>query len=300
MRPTTVIYKILKKAIRVTPFKKSLFSVIKLFGVPPKKIRRELKFNGAFKVPVGKSSFQLMNYDYDKFSLENDVFWFGLKGWEPESINLWVKLSRESKTILDIGANTGIYSLISAAVAPSAVIYSFEPVDRIYDKFQKNISINKFSSIHPEKIALSDKNGFTILYDFVGDIPLNATLNSSWHSDSKARVEKKIETKRLDNFIEENHILNIDLMKIDVELHEPQVLRGMGKYLEKFKPAILIEIFNEEMWNQLQEIIKDLNYQVFYIDDLKGARRINGFEIFEGYNFLFCSEETAKRIFATK
>ena len=191
MRPTTVIYKIFKKAIRVTLFKKSLFSVIKLLGIPPKKIRRELKFNGAFKVDVGKSSFQLMNYDYDKFSLENDVFWFGLKGWEPESINLWVQLSGDCKTILDIGANTGIYSLISAAIAPTAVIYSFEPVDRIYDKFQKNILINKFSTIHPEKIALSDKNDFTILYDFVGDIPLNATLNSSWHGDSAARVEKK-------------------------------------------------------------------------------------------------------------
>ena len=113
-------------------------------------------------------------------------------------------------------------------------------------------------------------------------------------------LKKKIETKRLDLFIEENHILNIDLMKIDVELHEPQVLRGMGKYLEKFKPSILIEIFNEDMWNQLQDIIKDLNYQVFYIDDLKGARRISRFENFDGYNFLFCKEETAKKIFSTK
>ena len=300
MKLTTVIYKIIKKAIRLTPFKKSLFSGIKLFGIPPKKIRRELKFTGVFKVVIGKSSFQLMNYNFDKFTLENDVFWFGRKGWEPESINLWVKLSSESKIILDIGANTGIYSLISAAIAPTATIYSFEPVDRIYDKFQKNILINKFSTIHAEKIALSDKNDFAILYDFVEDIPLNANLNSCWHSESSARVEKKIETKRLDLFIEENHILNIDLMKIDVELHEPQVLRGMGKYLVQFQPSLLIEIFNEDMWNHLQDIIKDLNYQIFYIDDLKGARRINRFEIFDGYNFLFCNEETAKRIFSDK
>src|SRR5438046_616164 len=115
MKATTVVYRFLKGGLKILPFKKSIFSSIKLFAIPPVKIRRELKFSGAFKVKVEDNSFKLMNYAYKHFSLENDIFWLGLKGWEPKSIELWIKLSRGSNTVLDIGANTGIYSLVSAA-----------------------------------------------------------------------------------------------------------------------------------------------------------------------------------------
>ncbi len=297
MKFTTKIYRGLKKIIRLLPFKKELFSVVKIFVVPSKRIRRELKFNGSFKVKNKNSSFKFMNYDYEKYSLENDIFWYGLKGWEPISIKLWIELCNNSNIIFDVGANTGIYSIVAASLRPTSKIFSFEPVERIYEKFQSNILINNFLNIQAEKFALSDKNGVSILYDFLGDIPLNATLNNKWHSESDARVEKKIKTKRLDDFIDENQIKNIDLMKIDVELHEPEVLKGMGKYLEKFKPTMLIEIFNQDMWNQIQEIVGNINYLVFYIDEEKGVQKINSFNNFEGYNFLFCTKEIASKLF---
>ena len=39
-------------------------------------------------------------------------------------------------------------------------------------------------------------------------------------------------------------------MKIDVETHEPAVLKGMGEYLRSFRPTMLIELLNDEVAQQ--------------------------------------------------
>jgi tRNA1(Val) A37 N6-methylase TrmN6 len=40
---------------------------------------------------------------------------------------LWIKLCRQSETILDVGANTGVYALVAGAVNKKAKIFAFEP-----------------------------------------------------------------------------------------------------------------------------------------------------------------------------
>lgn len=43
-------------------------------------------------------------------------------------------------------------------------------------------------------------------------------------------------------------------MKIDVETHEPEVLEGVGEYLKKFRPSLLIEILDDEITAKVQNI----------------------------------------------
>ncbi len=56
-------------------------------------------------------------------------------------------------------------------------------------------------------------------------------------------------------------------MKIDVETHEPEVLEGMGIYLKKFKPTLLIEILDNEVAEKIQVLVKGLNYIYFNLDE---------------------------------
>ena len=66
------------------------------------------------------------------FQLENEIFWSGLtNGWEKISTRLWIELSKNSKVIFDIGANTGIYSLVSKSINPTSQVFAFEPVKRV-------------------------------------------------------------------------------------------------------------------------------------------------------------------------
>ncbi|MDP9230332.1 MAG: methyltransferase, partial [Bacteroidota bacterium] len=95
---------ILKKIYKAVPFKKQFFSIIKSFIRLPEKVYRHLSFTGIFKVKVKESSFLMYHHG---FQIENDIFWSGLTGgWEKESIKLWIELSKRSKIIFDLGANT--------------------------------------------------------------------------------------------------------------------------------------------------------------------------------------------------
>lgn len=56
-------------------------------------------------------------------------------------------------------------------------------------------------------------------------------------------------------YIESNDIKKIDLVKIDVEMHEPEVIEGFGKYLQLFRPVVFIEILTEKVADELNKLI---------------------------------------------
>ena len=108
---------LLKRLYKVFPFKKQLFSIVKIFWTPPHSFYKHLHFTGVFIVSIDKTHFFKINH-YG-FQLENEIFWRGIpKGWETFSISLWIALCKDASVIIDIGANTGIYALIAKNTQP--------------------------------------------------------------------------------------------------------------------------------------------------------------------------------------
>ena len=83
-------------------------------------------------------------------------------------------------------------------------------------------------------------------------------------------------------------------MKIDVETHEVEVLQGMGKYLDLFRPAMLIEILNDEVGAGVEEMVKDKGYLYFNIDENAGLKKVDHIYKSDYYNYLLCDADTAK------
>lgn len=286
--------KLLKYIFNIIPFKRELFSLMKLIWIPKEKVFQHLYFKGIFKVKVDKQhSFRIKHYGY---KIENEIFWQGLSaGFEKESIKLWIELCKNSKVILDIGANTGIYSLIAKSVNPTSKVYAFEPVKRVYQKFRENIDLNKFEVVSYEK-AVSDLDGEAIIFDTDTEHVLSVTVNKNLRNPTTPVVETKISTITLNTFVKEHSLDKLDLIKIDVETHEPEVLNGFNEYLSKFKPILLIEILNDEIGQQVFEIVKDLGYLYFNIDENSGVRQVNKISKSDYYNYLLCDEKKAKEL----
>ena len=59
-------------------------------------------------------------------------------------------------TVVDLGANIGIFTLYAATKTKKRV-YSFEPFPTNFDYLQQNIILNKFNNITPHLAAISDK-----------------------------------------------------------------------------------------------------------------------------------------------
>ena len=54
-------------------------------------------------------------------------------------------------------------------------------------------------------------------------------------------------------------------MKLDIEMHEPEALEGLGKYLLEFKPVIIIEVLTNEMAKKLNTFFHLENYKLFHL-----------------------------------
>ena len=263
----------LKKAYLRMPFNQPVFSALRRVWTPPASVYRYLYFRGVFPIDVRGKRFLLPHYgDW----IETELFWRGLYGgWEAQSLRLWTDLSERSQVIIDVGANTGIYALLARTVNPSARVYAFEPIERVYDKLVANVRLNHFDI----------------------DCRLNAV------------VRRKVGVVRLDTFLREQNV-EPDLIKIDVESREPEVLEGFGSYIEQRRPAMLVEVWHDEdqraneqdgdlhIGSRIEALVSGKGYRFYRIDEKSGPVAAEHIGMpGRGYsNYLLCSEEKARKI----
>ena len=285
----------IKTIYRILPFKRLFFSLLKTVYKPEARIYKHLHFKGVFKVEIDKQ--HLFKIKHFGNIIENELFWEGIhNGWEKVSFNLWIKLCKNANCVIDVGANTGVYALIAKCLNKNSKVYAFEPVERVFEKLEYNNQINNYN-IHCNKIALSNKNGEAIIYDIPNTEHIySVTVNKNMFTPGTPVVEKTIETITLDSFINKENISNIDLIKIDVETHEPEVIEGYLNNIKQHLPSILIEILNDEVGNKIEHLIKDLPYLYFNIDENSGIKKVDHILKSDYFNYLLCTEQVAKNL----
>ena len=93
--------------------------------------------------------------------------------------------------------------------------------------------------------------------------------------------------------MEELKNITIDLIKIDVEMHEPQALEGMKGIIHKYKPTILIEILTDEIANEIEKIIQNIGYKYYNIDEINRPKLVKKLSKSKHCNFLICTPQIA-------
>lgn len=230
----------------------------------------------------------LMKLDLNEWIQQHIYF---LDYFDPNGVCFLKKNLNKGDVFIDAGANVGSYALIAAKqVGKTGLVFAFEPVGETFNRLDENVRLNEYDNIQAEKKALFDKN--TTLDLFLAN-KTNLGMSSIYHHDTESGKVEKAEAVSLDNYIGNQHINRIDLVKIDIEGSEMFALKGMQKTLERFKPKILIEL-KEETHTQSDFSINDiisylsmLGYEQWIIDE-KGecSRDIKNKP--EGYfNFLF-------------
>ncbi|MBX2845517.1 MAG: FkbM family methyltransferase [Saprospiraceae bacterium] len=290
-----MLKKTLKSIYQLIPFKKNLYEGIKVFGAPSSSFYPYLTFDAVFTVPVQENqAFKIRSH---ALYIETEIFWKGIfNSWEGQSLALWAKLCEDAEVVVDIGANTGVYSLLTQTLQQSCKVYAFEPIPRVFDKLKKNVTINNYP-IHCIKKALSNRTGQQQIFEEAINHSYSATLDSTSSKQLQLVRSTEIETIRLDDFVEQTQLSKIDLLKIDAEGHEVEVLLGYGKYLEEHQPTIFIEIMTEAIAERLTPLFERCNYLYFNINERKKtvtpSKRLTKSE---QVNFLLCSKTTAKKL----
>jgi FkbM family methyltransferase len=272
------------------PFKQPVFEVARRLVRMPEPVYRHLHFHGPFTTEIEGRSFQMLHHGYQ---VENELFWSGLQGgWERVSLTMWRQLCQQSAVIIDVGANTGIYSLVAKAFQPSAKVVAFEPVTRMYQKLLGNVELNGYDVIC-EELAVSNADGEATIYDLPTEAIYSVTLNENRNPPSVPTIEKRVRTVRLDSYMKQKGIATVDLIKIDVETHEPQVVEGMGTVLRDSRPSMVIEILRDDIGQKVERLVAGLDYRYYNIDEKNPPRLVKGISRSDHYNYLLCRPEVA-------
>jgi FkbM family methyltransferase len=157
-----------------------------------------------------------------------------------EFIRAYLKDVKEP-IIADIGANIGNHTLDFSTYAKK--VFSFEPIEMIYHVLAENVAENHIKNVCMVNKALSDKEGLDKIYLRPNNIGASS-ISNRYGVDQSVGIEKIIG----DDFFEKEKINKLNFIKIDVEGHEKNVLKGLLKTIRKFKPTIIME------WDDLEAI----------------------------------------------
>jgi FkbM family methyltransferase len=163
---------------------------------------------------------------------------------DPGEISYLFSKIKAGDIVFDIGAHKGAYLYYMCRLAgKEGKVYAFEPQSVLYKYL---CSIKTLFATEPviENLALSEKNQEMTLL-----IPAHKTNNLSSPGASlnnrfegqKIVNKELIQCTSLDFYCQSKNIYPI-FLKIDVEGHELEVLKGAVNILKAYRPTILIEI----------------------------------------------------------
>lgn len=134
-------------------------------------------------------------------------------------------------TIIDVGANIGNHSLYFSQYLNYTQIISFEPIEENFQLLVKNMR-NSFM-VGLNKYAVSDHSGSVFM-----------TRDKSNYGAHEVRPDGIEEVPCVS--IDKLGLMDVSLIKIDAEWHEPQVLDGASETIYRCLPLILIEDVKRE------------------------------------------------------
>jgi FkbM family methyltransferase len=124
----------------------------------------------------------------------------------------------------------GWFTLLGASIARRVI--AIEPNHNNVQLIYHSLLANGFANVQVLECAATDE-------------PRLLQLNFLRSNGSVAAIEEALESTTvvrgdsLDNLLSD--VDHVDVMKMDIEGHEPVALRGMGRVLTRFRPVLLAE-----------------------------------------------------------
>ena len=220
-------------------------------------------------------------------AFRHKTYWFYGANREPDTMTFIAKTLKPGMQVVDAGAHIGyMTSYFAGLVEKRGHVFAFEPGANNLPYLSANVECFSNVTIIPKALSNTCGTARFLLEDLSG---LNNSLISDAHLRKAAgnafvdaHVEAvEVETVTLDSFCSQQGFVP-DLVKIDVEESELVILEGMRELMRSHKPAIVIEV-----WDNQEAILEQLfscgyrvsNSDLSPVKGIKDLRTANAFAV---------------------
>jgi FkbM family methyltransferase len=234
-------------------------------------IEREVDFDGGLRVAVRPRD-----------TIDRSIYLYGF--YEYRTAMAYCSLIQPGAKVLDIGGHIGQFTLLAAhRVGSGGLVLTFEPNPENRVRLIRNVERNGLANVRVLQYAVSDIGGSAFL-----QIPEVEHPSGEGSLRAKGPVQKEfaIETRRLDEVLEDLRIDHVDVMKVDVEGFEAHVFRGGDQMLRKSRPAIVFEVndlYQREAGfsSPAMDVLRELGYS-FYGIGVQSSGTVNLIQVDDG------------------
>lgn len=161
--------------------------------------------------------------------------------YETSELDIFRAFLKEGMTVLDIGANIGIYTVIAARrVGPTGTVIACEPEQTNFSLLSDTIHENKFTNVRAFPCALADHQGNMELHISSANKGNHSLVKTDRNSAEFTRAVS-VPVQTTDALLAEAGVANVDIIKMDIEGAEPLALKGMTRTLEAEKLILFFE-----------------------------------------------------------
>jgi FkbM family methyltransferase len=224
--------------------------------------------------------------------------WFGNASYKPARNGerwLMATLSGEPiRTVLDVGANMGTWSLMAVDLFPEASIYALEVVPDTAAVLRGHAA--QHDRIRCFNLGLAAHTG-TLSLHYHPTASTHATFTDYPHTWTGERIECPV--MRGDDFLAREGISEVDFLKLDVEGAEHLVLQGLENHLREQRVRFVqfeygrVNILTHFLLRDFYELFATYGYVVgkIYPDYVDFREYDLSDEDFLGPNYLACRAE---------
>jgi len=164
----------------------------------------------------------------------------------------------KNDVVVDIGANIGVFTVF-AALRTQNTVYAFEPFPSTFETLEQNVRANGLRNVIPYQCAVSDSNGTELLFEADGS--RSHRLKKVARGEDENYIE--VPSITLQDFMDKNHLEQIDFLKMDCEGAEAIILKSTSRdYLQRIR-KIVMEVhdgISKIKHDQIRELLEEADF----------------------------------------
>ena len=166
---------------------------------------------------------------------------------------------------VDVGANTGVYTLFMAPRVKS--VHAVEPFPPVLKALHANLALNAFSNVTVHEVGLGDKAGLIPFFEPADENRGGGSFREDGHDGVGQKRSADLPVVTGDAILASAG--PIGSMKVDIEGFEEPALKGLRQTLEKHRPMVVAEVSTPPAGTisslaQLKELFP-ANYEFFVL-----------------------------------